>query len=297
VLGENLIFLASQPRAGSTLVQRILAGHRDVHTLAEPWLLLHALRGLDGPAGEASYDAAYARDAVWAFLAQIPAGEEAYRGGLRSMYHELYQRALAGTGAHFFLDKTPRYYAVLPELVKLFPRARVVLLLRHPLAVLASIYRTWARADPRSLHTYSHDLRAAPELLLAALGQLSEHLIVVRYEELVTDPEPVVAALCAALGLPAAPGLARYGGTELPHFALGDQSAVYAHDEPVEDYVSRWQDELRDPQLWRFASDYLQVLGRRTFAALGYDYDAAAAVLRANRPPFWRRLPAIALPE
>jgi len=35
-MGENLVFLVSLPRSGSTLLQRILSNHPDVHTVAEP---------------------------------------------------------------------------------------------------------------------------------------------------------------------------------------------------------------------------------------------------------------------
>jgi len=41
--GENMIFLISQPRAGSTLSQRMLGSHPDIYTVSEPWLMLHPL--------------------------------------------------------------------------------------------------------------------------------------------------------------------------------------------------------------------------------------------------------------
>ena len=34
------IFIFSLPRAGSTLVQRVLAAHDDIATTSEPWILL-----------------------------------------------------------------------------------------------------------------------------------------------------------------------------------------------------------------------------------------------------------------
>ena len=42
-LGENLIFIISQPRSGSTLLQRMLSGNKDIKTSAETWLMLHPL--------------------------------------------------------------------------------------------------------------------------------------------------------------------------------------------------------------------------------------------------------------
>ncbi|MBI4530372.1 MAG: sulfotransferase, partial [Candidatus Latescibacteria bacterium] len=59
--GEHLIFLISQPRAGSTLLQRILGGHPDIHTVPEPWLMLHPLYALrsDGYQTEYAVDVAH----------------------------------------------------------------------------------------------------------------------------------------------------------------------------------------------------------------------------------------------
>ena len=40
-LGHDLIFVISQPRSGSTLLQRLLSGHSWIQTSAETWLMLH----------------------------------------------------------------------------------------------------------------------------------------------------------------------------------------------------------------------------------------------------------------
>lgn len=41
--GKNLIFIVSQPRSGSTLLQRILSAHSQICTTSEPWLALPLL--------------------------------------------------------------------------------------------------------------------------------------------------------------------------------------------------------------------------------------------------------------
>lgn len=45
-VGGNLGFLVSLPRSGSTLLQRIVSNHPDIHTVAEPWFMLHPLYAL-----------------------------------------------------------------------------------------------------------------------------------------------------------------------------------------------------------------------------------------------------------
>ena len=37
---KSPIFIFSLPRAGSTLLQRVLMAHKDISSVAEPWILL-----------------------------------------------------------------------------------------------------------------------------------------------------------------------------------------------------------------------------------------------------------------
>ena len=128
--GEGLIFMISQPASGSTMLQRILGNHSQIHTLNEPWLMLHPLYALRGRGHEAEYDARAGWLRLKEFLKHVPAGNEAYLEGVRRMCAYLYDCALAPTGKRFFLDKTPPYYFIIPELQETFPDARIIFLLR-----------------------------------------------------------------------------------------------------------------------------------------------------------------------
>jgi len=41
ISGKNLIFLISQPRSGSTLLQRVTGSHSEIQTESEPRIMLH----------------------------------------------------------------------------------------------------------------------------------------------------------------------------------------------------------------------------------------------------------------
>ena len=141
--GTNMIFVISQPRAGSTLLQRILAAHPAVFSVAEPWLMLHPVYALKRGGVNAEYESSLARQGLDDFLSLFPEGEDVYIEALRGMASALYGRALTVEGKQYFLDKTPRYYLIIKELYRIFPQAKFVCLLRNPLAVLASILETW----------------------------------------------------------------------------------------------------------------------------------------------------------
>jgi len=117
---------------------------------------------------KARYDGQLARLGARTFLRSVPEGEEAYFEAVRRTGRYLYGQALDGTEATTFLDKTPRYYYILPEIHEAFPEAHIIVLFRNPLAVLASILTTWVEDDWLSLHRYRDDLLEAPGRLIDA---------------------------------------------------------------------------------------------------------------------------------
>lgn len=284
IFGKSLIFLISQPRAGSTLLQRMLGSHPDVHTISEPWLMLHPLYALRSKGYEAEYGAFGARSALQTFLQGLPKGEDEYIEGVRRMYSYLYERALADSGRRYLLDKTPRYYFIIPDLYRTFPEAHYIILLRNPLAVLSSVLRTWVGEDWPRLYHYKHDLVRAPRLLLESLEYLGEQGTVVHYESLVRNPEGEMGRICHRLNLNFAPEMIAYGNHGLPQWHFGDQGEVYERDRPVGENAEKWVQALDDPLKWRLTKDYLHLLGRETVEQMGYTYEALRQIQETNRP-------------
>jgi hypothetical protein len=277
-------------------MQRILGGHPEIHTVGEPWLMLHPLYALRSNGLEAEYQHQVARDALVEFLGKLPQGEDAYYESMRRMYTHLYDLALAGTGKRLFLDKTPRYYHIIPELHRVFPEARFIILFRNPLAVLCSIIDTWLPLGA-ALYGYSQDLLLAPSLLVQSIDAWGNHTKVVHYESLLADPERELRELSEWLGITFAPELIEYGSNELPRWRYGDGGTVYSRDggtvytrdRPDPRHAEWWTQKLANPQIWRLASDYLQLLGRETIERMGYSYEQLQQSLEATRPPMLRR--------
>ena len=282
--GSGLIFLLSQPRAGSTLLQRMLAAHSAIHTTQEPAIALYPLYGLRGHGIEAEYGVEVAQLFSRAFLATLPEGEEAYVTALRKMLGHLYNRALDGSEKRFFLDKTPRYFFVIPELCRVFPRARFVVLFRNPLAVVNSVLTTWVKGEWLGLGHSRADLLEAPRLLLAGRALLGPRAITLNYEELVRLPEPAMRRICEHLGVAFEPVMVDYGTVGLPRWEYADQTGVYNHDRPDPAHADRWTAGLADPQIWRIMADTLDALGPEVVGAMGYDYAALSATLAEHRP-------------
>ena len=111
-LGENLIFIISQPRSGSTLLQRILFGHPDVQTSAETWLMLHPAYSLRHRGITADYNAHFAYEGAKEFLENYTRGRDVQLDAIREWARMIYQDAIDKHQKRWFMDKTPRYFFI-----------------------------------------------------------------------------------------------------------------------------------------------------------------------------------------
>lgn len=286
---DCLIFLISQPRAGSTLLQRMLGSHSQIHTTAEPWVMLHPLFALRDDGHWACYNARLAKAATNLFLEGLDQGKAVYTHALREFGLRLYGKALSGTGKKFFLDKTPRYYLIVRNLLEVFPRAHFIILFRNPIAVLASSYSYFVRNHGKRLSDHRIDLLDAPKMLLEGSKVLGDKSIVVNYEQLVSSPEETLVDLCRKLGIEFQPSMVEYGNANLPHWPLGDQGKVYLEGKPVVTSLDAWKKDVQDPGFWKLAWDYLRFLGPEIVSAMGYSFEAIQLLLKQNRPS-WLRL-------
>jgi hypothetical protein len=115
----------------------------------------------------------------------------------------------------YLLEKSPPNLIRTRFLQAMFPRSYFVVLLRHPIPVALATQKWDPGTRPHSL--IEHWLRAH-ELLVADVPHV-ERMHVVRYEELVDDPDRELARVFAFLGLDdPAPGRPRAGGLNRDNF-------------------------------------------------------------------------------
>jgi len=197
-LSDDPIFVVGLPRAGSTLVEQILASHSQVEGTHElPAMMMIADRL-----------AARARESGISAEAAIAALSPDERCALGEFY-------LARAAVHRqtdrprFIDKMPNNWQHLGLIRLILPRARIVDVRRHPLACGWSVWKQhFARGqafsyDLGDIGRYYRDYVAFMAALdLAAPGMV--HRVV--YERLVADTEVQVRALLAALDLAFEPG-------------------------------------------------------------------------------------------
>lgn len=281
---DQLIFMISLPRSGSTLLQKILGGHSDIYTRSEPWLMLHPLYAFKTEGIQTRYNAKLAVVGVQNFLQELPTEDENYYfSRIRDCYLSLYAPYLSASGKERFLDKTPRYYEIFDELQKTFPRAKFIVLYRNPLAVFASILETWVKGNYEKLKNYQCDLYTGVEFLQRDLTAYA-NTHVIRYEELLLNPEGETEALFDFLKLPNQPDCIDYGHHKGERWMYGDPETVYKKTRPDSQHIDAWHKQLAKPEECKLISDYLQSLGATAFTRLGYSFgDAEKAIADASQ--------------
>lgn len=199
---SNLIFIISQPRAGSTLLQKVISNHPEVATTSEPWFLLPLLGAHRTDLQRAKYNSSIATKAINEFLAAT-SGHSFYKSSLQEMILKNYAHAKGE--CRFFLDKTPRYYEILDELLSFFPEAHYIFLKRNPFAVLYSILSRIEReqgyislADTLGWH---RDIVLAPEVLLNFSKRKIDNLYILPYEDFTANPSKYIDELYDFIGL------------------------------------------------------------------------------------------------
>jgi len=256
---EKLIFVLSPPRAGSTLLQRMLGAHSAIFTHPEPHLITPlAFLGYHDTVDAAPYDHVNAAEAIRSFVDGLPGGEADYLDALRAYADTMYGRMLATReGKRRFVDKTPAYALVWPFLTRLYPEAKYVVLTRHPLAVFSSYAQSFFNGDWRAAHAFNPVVERYVPALAELLRQRPVPLIHVPYERLVASPERELERVFAFLGLEHEPEAVNYQRAEMKA-GMGDPINVDRRQRPTTSSVHKWAAELgADPRKRALAEQML----------------------------------------
>src|SRR5262249_19985389 len=150
---DRLIFLIGSPRSGSTLTARMLGAHSAVDAPPETHLLTPlAHLGFYANVERAPYDPIITRQAAHELVRLLPGGEDDHLAPLRACSDAIYERLLAASGRAMLLEKTPAYALVLDFLAKLYPKAKYLVLTRHPLAIWSSYVESFFDGDHEAAH-------------------------------------------------------------------------------------------------------------------------------------------------
>lgn len=246
-LESRLLFVIAPPRSGSTMLARVLGAHSAIYARAEPHVigpLAHL--GYFATVDRAPFDQYQAAAAMRTIVADLPRGEADYLDACRAYVDTIYGRLLdhQGGGRRYLLDKTPANALVLPFLTRLYPRARYLVLTRHPAAIFSSYANSFFAGDFAAAQRFNPILERYVPAMAHLLRERAVPLLHVVYEDFVRTPEEHARRLCAFLDVAYEPAMLEYGRAARPAPGLGDPITVDREVRPVTSSVAAWVAEL-----------------------------------------------------
>ena len=192
------IFIVGMPRAGSTLIEQILASHSMIEGTTElPDIPVLARKAGGYPEG-----------------ALKPGAEQRRELGEEYLKRAGVQRR---TNRPLFIDKLPNNWLFVPFIQLVLPNAKIIDARRHPLACCLSNFRQhFARGQPFTYDLadvggyYADYVRLMTHLDTVLPGKV--HRVI--YERMVDDTEAEVRSLLAYCGLEFEPGCLEFYNTE-----------------------------------------------------------------------------------
>ena len=186
------IFVVGQPRTGTTLVERIITSHSQVHSAGELKQFGHCIRRLANYREPTRYSAKLARMAADVDSKKLG---KSYLATTATMQGSLPR----------FVDKLPPNYLYVPLILKALPRAKIIHLTRNPMdACFASFKQLFADAYP---HSYDQAEMARHHaryyhLMVLWRERFAGRFFDIAYEDTARDLEPNARALIEFLELP-----------------------------------------------------------------------------------------------
>lgn len=298
---ERPFFVMGCPRSGTTLLQLMLHAHPRLAVPPETRFLLPAyssrlrfgdLRREDSRrelarwivARKATrfYDLGLDADAT---IERIATGPPTLGSGL----HAVYQGYAARFDKPRWGEKRPAYIRYIGVLRRLFPDAQFVHLVRDGRDCVASLLEMswWPHGVRHAVATWAqaidHGRRAARSLPAGTYHEL-------RYESLVSDPEPELRALCAFLGEEYDPAMAEPSRVAAQAVPRRKRWHARTRQELTAARFGSWRERLSPADIALCES----ALGRR-LTAYGYELSgapapSAAELLRYSEVAARRRL-------
>ncbi len=274
-------FIISQPRAGSTLLQRLLATHPQIQTIGEPWLAIPFVYALREKGVSSEYIHISLAQGFGEFVSKLPGGRGDYFREVRALLERLQQKVSA-PGKTYFLDKTPRYHLILDELAQIFPDAKFIVLWRNPLAVVASILNTWQKGR-FDLRYYEQDIFRGPLNILSFVEKSPAAILELQYEQLVSDTASWMRRVTDFLELPPLTSVALPEDDPLKQAKLGDKTGIHKFKEISSAPLEEWRTAFASPLRRYWARHYLNFLSADKLRRMGYEERELIASLRETR--------------
>lgn len=265
------LFIGGCSRSGTTLLGAMLGSHPDLICTPESHFKTELLRQLWPNVNQLNatelltHLTKHWRFKLWEVedspgaLADMANGRS--YGDLLNAISYAYARNHGKPNATTWVDHTPENISYTKSLLALYPNAKFIHIVRDGRAVASSILPLdWG---PNSIIKAARWWMRMTSFGLAAEASLSSKQIIrVKYEDLITAPEPTVRRLCQFMGVAYQPAMLDATGFTPPTYTTRQHQLVGR--KPNAAMSTRWRDRLTPRQIEIFehqTRDFLEQLG------------------------------------
>ena len=252
------VFIVGTMRSGSTLLRLILDSHENIAIGEETGFAagLSAARTIPGW----RYGAEWSTRLGWS--------RDELDERLRELYGGMFERHALSQGKKRWGDRTPFHSWHIGDMAEVFPDAVFVAILRHPGAVVSSLKNKFHYAVPEAA---SYWTRTNTEVLRHGIRLGAERFALVRYEDVVRTPEPVLRELVDWLKEPWSDAVLRHQEVQAAKGAPRLVDGSTSTRAPIDtDRAHAWQQSLSSEEV-RIVVEHTGALA----SFLGYHSDDA----------------------
>lgn len=186
---DEPVFMVGFPRSGTTLLDTFLRGHRDLALLEEK-PATPELRISLGTSADSDISALDSLD------------EKALSVAKRKYFDELRSYRTKGLA----IDKLPMNIVFAGEILRVFPRAKFIFVMRDPADAVFSNFMQSYKLNPAmaaldSLEDAAKTYALSMQTWKSTVQALNPAIITSRYEDLITDPEKTLRPIVSFLGV------------------------------------------------------------------------------------------------
>ncbi len=277
-LSERPIFIVGMPRSGTTLLRSILTSHSGIAIPPETHYFNHWLKEyqhLDLLGRSEDFEAfwqTFTESERFSYFGVEPAAlahRMEHQGllGFPGIFQALIEEYTAGKQKRRWGEKTPAHFQHLDTIFQWFPDAQILWLLRDPRATIASLLKVeWASSYA---HVNAEQWQDSVDRYEKSWAQHPQ-VYLVRYEDLVQDPQAQIPKLCEFLQEPfEAQMLQERTERDMPvpfQSGWGFEHLRRAMQPADVTSLQKWRDQLSADQV-----SAIEAITRRSMLQYGYE--------------------------
>jgi hypothetical protein len=244
-------------------------GHSEISSVAEPHFLLPFVYANKSKGVLTEYSQFATKEAFDDVIMNLPGKETEYLRYLEEFALNIYS-GLSQSDSIYFLDKTPRYFWIIPEIKKIFSEAKFIFLFRDPVQIYASLLETFGNGRFSKMYRFNHFIHEGISEMAKAYDLLKSESISIQYRDLISDSEAVNEKMSSYLGLQTE-SLIEGFSDQNPKGRFVDPTGIDLYDTIDKGPMNKWKKVFNTRFRKRELRRYIQSFPAHVLAAHGVD--------------------------